>query len=301
MASSSNHLALMNSVLSLAYNMESYPNHLFTAGYRPSRIEPIIKVRLLGDKIEKGERKLNPDIFFISGDRGLFAECKSGERLPGQNLKNYDQIAARHLIKKGIDIPNDNLELDVAIFANDNIEVIKDTFAREGIDYPQIKITEYIGKKYGKDFKDEKLRDLFNRSIELTSKPLLILKFDENSTLEEIAPFVFNTLMSRLVEGKVDFTTREFTEDVIGDIWSSFDQEFQRSLNNKVKSILNYCKIQREFKHFLMKKGEIWTINVKPHWKSRIKFCQNCEKMMRKLRQSRLTDFIDKKNETKSG
>ena len=37
-------LDVMNSVLSLAYNLESYPHHLYKAGYSISRIEPRFNV-----------------------------------------------------------------------------------------------------------------------------------------------------------------------------------------------------------------------------------------------------------------
>ncbi|MBU4076955.1 MAG: hypothetical protein KKI06_09660, partial [Euryarchaeota archaeon] len=67
------HLDVINSVLSLAFNLESYPNHLYKAGYHISRIEPQFNVN----------GTLNPDIFFISDERGLFCECKSHE------LKDY--------------------------------------------------------------------------------------------------------------------------------------------------------------------------------------------------------------------
>ena len=62
------HLDIINAVLGLAYNFESYPNHLFKAGYKLSRIEPIIGV----------PDSINPDILFMSENMGLFAECKSG-------------------------------------------------------------------------------------------------------------------------------------------------------------------------------------------------------------------------------
>jgi hypothetical protein len=39
MEASFDHLDVINSVLSLAYNLKSYPNHLYMAGYRISRIE----------------------------------------------------------------------------------------------------------------------------------------------------------------------------------------------------------------------------------------------------------------------
>ena len=106
--SSFDHLDVINSVLSLAYNLESYPNHLHRAGYRISRIEPRFNISGIG--------ALNPDILFMSDERGLFCECKSGKYYTGQNLKLYQGITTRHLIEKGIDIPAENLELDVGIF-----------------------------------------------------------------------------------------------------------------------------------------------------------------------------------------
>jgi hypothetical protein len=71
MEASFDHLDVINSVLSLAYNLESYPNHLYRAGYRISRIEPRFKVSGIGTP--------NPDILFMSDEWGLFCECKSGE------------------------------------------------------------------------------------------------------------------------------------------------------------------------------------------------------------------------------
>ena len=93
--SSFDHLDVINSVLSLAYNLESYPNHLYRAGYRISRIEPRFNVN----------GTLNPDILFMSDKRGLFCECKSGGYYTGQNTELYQRITTRHLVEKGIDIP----------------------------------------------------------------------------------------------------------------------------------------------------------------------------------------------------
>ena len=95
------HLGVINSVLSLAYNLKSYPNHLHRAGYKISGIEPRFNVSGIG--------ALNPDILFMSDECGLFCECKSGEYYTGQNLKLYQGITIRHFVEKGIDIPQRTL------------------------------------------------------------------------------------------------------------------------------------------------------------------------------------------------
>ena len=99
---SSEHLNVINSVLSLAYNLESYPNHLFEAGYKISRIEPRFNVN----------GTLEPDIIFMSNDRGLICECKTGEYFIGNNVRRYREITIRHLVEKGIDVPKENLDLE---------------------------------------------------------------------------------------------------------------------------------------------------------------------------------------------
>lgn len=276
------HLYLMNSVLSLAYNLESYPNHLFKAGYQIKRIEPKIKV----------EGTLSPDIFFVSNTRGLFAECKTGNYQIGSNLKNYQRISARHLVEKGIDVPSEDLDLDVGIFGYDNINSLKDKLLNEGIDYPQVTIDKYIHKKYGRDFKDSELQTLFNEPVEIKGKPLIILKFDQDSPKEKIAPFVFQSLMARSVNSRETFTTREFTEELIGEVWDSIDGKLQTALSSKVGSLLSFCKSQRELRPYLFKRENIWTIRIKDHWKSKKKFGEDCEKVMGKLNQWTLIDFL---------
>lgn len=282
MANYFDHLYLMNSVLSLAYNIESYPNHLFNAGYKISRIEPKINA----------EGLLSPDIFFISNLHGLFVECKTGNHKIGSNLKNYQKISLRHLIEKGIDIPSEDLDLDVAIFGYDNINSLRYKLLDEGIDYPQVIINKYIHKKYGREFRDNILQKLFNEPAEIKGKPLIILKFDENSSSEKIAPFIFQALMARSVSLKISFTTREFTEDLIGDIWVWLDRKHQRALTNKVRDLLSFCKLQKEMRPYLLKREDIWTIKIKDHWKSKMKFSKDCEKVMRKLNQYTLMDFL---------
>jgi hypothetical protein len=286
MADYFDHLYLMNSVLSLAYNLESYPNHLFNAGYKISRIEPKIKVQGI----------LSPDIFFISDVRGLFAECKTGNRMIGSNLKNYQQISARHLVEKGIDIPSNDLDLDIAIFGYDNINLLNYKLSNEGIDYPQVIINNNIYKKYGRDFKDTELQNQFNEPKEIKGKPLIILKFGEDSPLEKIAPFVFQELMARSISSRATFTTREFTEELIGDIWNSLDSKLQKAMSNKVKSLLSFCKLQREIRPYLIKRDDIWTIKIKDHWKSKKKFSNNCETVMGKLNQCTLINFDVKRD-----
>ncbi len=78
MEASFDHLDVINSVLSLAYNLKSYPNHLHRAGYKISRIEPRFNVSGIG--------ALNPDILFMSDERGLFCECKSGEYYTNKSI-----------------------------------------------------------------------------------------------------------------------------------------------------------------------------------------------------------------------
>lgn len=284
MADYSDHLNLMNSVLSLAFNLESYPNHLFNAGYKISIIGPRINAQGI----------LNPDIFFISEIRGLFAECKTGNLMIGENIKKYSKINTRHLVEKGIDIPSSDLDLDVAIFGYDNLYYLNNKLLNEGIEYPQVLINNKIYKKFGRDFKDLKLKNLFSKEIEIKSKPLIILKFDENSSQERVAPFVFQELMARSMSSKATFTTREFTEDLIGEIWLSLDSKLQQSINNKVKDVLTFCKLQREIRPYLAKRDDVWTIKIKDHWKSKKKFSANCEKVMGKLNQCTLINF-DKK------
>lgn len=246
MGCSFDHVDIMNSVLSLAYNLESYPNHLYVAGYSISRIEPRFAVN----------GGVNPDILFISGGRGLFAECKGGEYYTGENLRRYNSIHARHLIEKGIDIPTDPIELDVGIFG-----------------------------------REAKLQELFAERVEIKGSPLIILKFSENSPLKKIAPHIFQALLARSVSGKVEFTTRELTEEVMGDIWENLDGQLKKTLSNKVGQFLRRCR-NEHLRPYLSKREEIWRVKVKDYWKSRKRFSEDCQGMIRNLDQTSLYDFM---------
>ena len=191
------HLDILNSVLSLAYNLESYPNHLYKAGYFISRIEP--KFSINGG--------LNPDILFMSNERGLFAECKGGEHYTGENLGRYSQITARHLVEKGIDIPTEDVEIDVGIFGKGNLEKLKEKLEDKGITYPQVIMNGIIQKKYGNNFRDPILQKLFAEPVKIKGKPLAILKFTDDSSLKKIAPYISQTLIARSASGRVEFTT----------------------------------------------------------------------------------------------
>lgn len=281
------HLDVINSVLSLAYNLESYPNHLYKAGYRISRIEPQFNVN----------RTLNPDILFISNDRGLFCECKSGEFHTGNNLKTYQNITTRNLVEKGIDVTNENLEFDVGIFGKKNIEVLKDKLQEKGITFPQVVIDEFIQKKFGDDFKDAILQELFNKPLKIERKPMVILKFSKDSSVKKIAPFIFSTLMSRSVSKQTAFTSRELTEESLGDIWDNLDKDLQKSLNGKVRKFLKHCK-SHELKDYLSNNEDIWKIEINEHWKSRKKFSDDCDLLIQNLRQKILFDFgFEEENE----
>lgn len=278
---------MINSVLSLAFNLESYPNHLYKAGYHISRIEPQFNVN----------GTLNPDIFFISDERGLFCECKSGEFFIGNNLKQYDKITIRNLVEKGIDVPKESMEFDVAIFGKENIESLKDRLAEKGITYPQVVIDEFIQKRYGDDFKDPVLHKLFNEPVKINSKPLLILKFVEDSSFKKIAPFIFNTLMARSVSKQIAFTSRELTEESLGEIWDNLDRDLQKSLNGKVKKFLRHCRI-RGLGEYLSNREDIWTIEINDRWNSRKKFSNDCSRLIQKLDQKELWDFgFEEENE----
>ena len=280
MERSFDHLDIMNSVLSLAYNVESYPNHLYEAGYSISRIEPKLSVN----------GGLNPDILFMSGTRGLFAECKGGEHYTGKNLGEYDRVTTRHLVEKGIDIPDETVILDVGIFGKENLEALKEKLRDDGITYPQVIMNRTIQKKYGNDFKDPILQRLFAEPIEIKGNPLAILRFTEDSPFRKVAPFIFQALMARSVSGNVEFTTRELTEEVIGEIWWNLDRELQKTLSNKVGFFLRRCK-NENLKHYLSKKDDKWRIKVKDHWKSRRKFSDDCRRMESNLNQKMLFDW----------
>ncbi len=280
MEESFDHLDVINSVLSLAFNLESYPNHLYKAGYKISRIEP--KFNINGG--------LNPDILFISDQRGLFCECKSGEFFIGNNLKLYERVNTRHLVEKGIDIPIENLEFDVGIFGKKNIESLKDKLEEKGITYPQVMIDEYIQKISGDDFKDPIMQELFNEPIKINGKPLDILKFSKGSSLKKMAPYIFNTLMARSVLKKSNFTSRELTAESLGEIWDNLDKELQKVLNGMVKKILKLCKT-KDLSPYLSNHEDVWTIEINDHWKSRKKFSDDCNYLIKNLDQKMLWDF----------
>lgn len=275
------HLDVINGVLGLAYNLESYPNHLFKAGYKIARIEPKFNV---GSTI-------NPDILFISDNMGLFAECKSGEHKIGANLSRYDSIQLRHLVEKGIDISDENMALDVGIFGNDNLIKLKHRLLEEGIDYSQVILSNEIKKIHGRTFKDPLLESFFSYSVAVNSKPPLILRFTEGSSNKRIAPFVFNTLMSRSLSGKTQFKVQEITAEVVGEIWDKLDKDLKRTMVKKMKKFLNICK-RKHLKDYLQNNEDLWVIDIGEHWKTRKKFSDDCDRLINSLNQKELFDFF---------
>jgi len=275
------HLDIINAVLGLAYNFESYPNHLFKAGYKLSRIEPIIGI----------PDSINPDILFMSENMGLFAECKGGKIKIGSNLRRYDSIQVRHLIEKGIDIPTESLELDVGIFGRDNLIHLKEQLTEKGIDYPQVILDKTVEQIHGRSFKDPKLNALFSESVEIKSKAPLILKFTHSSPVKKIAPFIFTTLMSRLITGRNKFKVRDLTEEVMGDIWDNLDKSLQNTLVDKMKKFLRQCKT-KQLTNYLKNSDDVWSVDIPDHWKSRKKFSDDCNRFIRELDQKDLFYFF---------
>lgn len=275
------HLDIINAVLGLAYNFESYPNHLFKAGYKLSRIEPIIGI----------PDSVNPDILFMSENMGLFAECKGGKIKIGSNLRRYDSIQVRHLIEKGIDIPTESLELDVGIFGRDNLIHLKEQLTEKGIDYPQVILDKTVEQIHGRSFKDPKLNALFSESVEIKSKAPLILKFTHSSPVKKIAPFIFTTLMSRLITGRNKFKVRDLTEEVMGDIWDNLDKSLQNTLVDKMKKFLRQCKT-KQLTNYLKNSDDVWSVDIPDHWKSRKKFSDDCNRFIRELDQKDLFYFF---------
>ena len=275
------HLDIINAVLGLAYNFESYPNHLFKAGYKLSRIEPVIGI----------PDSINPDILFMSENMGLFAECKGGKIKIGSNLRRYDSIQVRHLIEKGIDIPTESLELDVGIFGRDNLIHLKEQLTEKGIDYPQVILDKTVEQIHGRSFKDPKLNALFSESVEIKSKAPLILKFTHSSPVKKIAPFIFTTLMSRLITGRNKFKVRDLTEEVMGDIWDNLDKSLQNTLVDKMKKFLRQCKT-KQLTNYLKNSDDVWSVDIPDHWKSRKKFSDDCNRFIRELDQKDLFYFF---------
>jgi len=283
----SDHLDVVNSVLSLAYNLESYPNHLFKAGYSISRIEPRFNVN----------GTLNPDILFTSPNRGLLCECKSGGQHIGPNLHRYSEITTRHLIEKGIDILKEPFILDVGIFGKRNLELLKDRLKKDGINYPQVMIDEIIQRRYGDNFKDKKLKTFFNEPVAVYGQPLNILKFSVDRSDKKIAPFIFNSLIAWSVLGRKTFTPRELAENSIDTLWNSMDTKLQQALTKKIKNFLRYCK-SRELSAYLQNRDDVWTIEINDHWKSRKRFSEDCDKLIENLAQVSIWEYISNGDES---
>lgn len=280
----------MNAVLSLAFNLESYPNHLYKAGYSISLIEPRLSV----------DGGINPDILFMSETRGLFAECKGATFYIGANLEKYDQITLRHLVEKGIDISTELLELDVGIFGKENLEFLKERLESQGIDYPQVILNHVIQKKYGRDFKDPRLQSLFSIPVEIKGKPLNVMRFAPDSSLKKIAPYVFQTLISRILNGNTEFTTRELAGETLGEIREYLDSQLVKALSSKMGEFLRTCR-KTHLRKYLSKDGETWRIRVNDHWKSRNRFRQDCQKVVEDLDQTTLFDFGVRKDRDQDG
>ena len=222
---------------------------------------------------------------------GLFAECKSGEYKIGANLSRYDSIQLRHLIEKGIDVSDENMGLDVGIFGKDNLIKLNHKLLEEGIDYSQVILSNEIRKINGRSFKDPLLETLFSDSVVIKSKPPLMLKFTEGSSFKRIAPFVFNTLMSRSLSGKTRFSVHEITAEVIGEIWEKLDKDLKKSMVKKMKLFLNRCK-RKDLKDYLQNNKDLWDITIGDHWKTRKKFSDDCNRLINSLNQKELFDFL---------
>lgn len=274
----------MNAVLSMSYNLESYPNLLYKAGYRVVSIEPQFKIN----------GSATPDLVFMSEEYAIIAECKSGEYYAGTNLKRYDEIKIRHLVEKGIDIPSRNIQIDIGVFAGDNIELLSHRLSEIEITYPQVKIDKVIQKVAGNDFKDPELMTLFLNAVEIKGKPLQILKFSVNSSREDIAPHVFQAIVARSINDDPSiFTVRDLAQEIFEDTWDSLDSKFQKALCEKIKEILRFAK-KDQLNPYLRNNGEKWSIKIRDHWKSRKKFAQDCQKVIQNFPQRTLHDWIKK-------
>ncbi|MBU7024156.1 MAG: hypothetical protein HXS40_08300 [Theionarchaea archaeon] len=233
---------------------------------------------------------VNPDILFMSETRGLFAECKGATFYVGANLEKYDQVTLRHLVEKGIDVPTEFLELDVGIFGKENLELLKERLESQGIDYPQVTLNCVIQKKHGRDFKDPRLQSLFLKPVEIRGRPLNVLRFAPDSSLKRLAPYVFQTLISRIISGNTEFTTRELAGETLGEIGERLDSQLMKALGNKMGEFLRICR-KTYLRKYLSKDGKTWRIGVNDHWKSRNRFRQDCQKVVEDLDQTTLFDF----------
>lgn len=279
--SSINHLDLVNAVIGLTYNLQSYPNHFYKTGYHIAMIEPSFKVN--------GE--LKPDLLLMAVERGLLVECKTGNMGTGKNTKNYSNIGMMDVATKGIDIPSEKLELDVAIFGKNNIDKLKDKLKSEGIEYPQVILDGYIEKVAGNSFKDPQLEEQFTTKQSIDGHCPLTLKFSDESTKKLIAAEVIKIFMSRCISGQKEFTSKELTKEMVGEIWDKLDSELQKTLNHKVSKVLAACWGNKEFKTYFKKTDGKYSIEVNDNWKSRRKFSIECNKFIKNLDQKTLLDF----------
>jgi len=143
----------------------------------------------------------------------------------------------------------------------ENLESLKEKLKDEGITYPQV-----------------------------IMHTVHILKFSEDSSLNRIAPYIFQTLTARSASGRTEFTTRELTEELLGEIWNNLDRELRKRLSNKVRKLLRFCK-RNHIQPYLSKKEDIWTIKINDHWKSRNRFREDFQEVVKSLDQRTLFDF----------
>lgn len=232
----------------------------------------------------------NPDLLFMSNENALIAECKTGEYYTGSNLKRYGEINVRHLVEKGIDIPSRNIQIDIGVFAGENLELLTQRLSENEITYPQVKIDEVIQKIAGNDFKDPELINLFSDPVEIQGRPLQILKFSANSSREDIAPHVFQAIVARSINGSSTFTARDLAREIFEEIWDSLDSKFQTALCEKVRDILRFAK-KDQLKPYLRNEGQNWSVKIRDHWKSRKRFAKDCQKVLENFPQKTLFDY----------
>ena len=262
MTTSSKNVLILRALIALCKRDIKLPSIIYDLGYKQIIMDKIIRV--------DGDKTVMPDLIMSSREEN---HCVIWESKSGRNIDN-DQAKRLACIKDKVF--NEQLMLSVRIekdfafdiaYASDgqqcqNIKVDLDRVAREVATvgtFPLVGFhTESGLKTHSGRFKKTNINNILNNGInfDLREVPTEYLRFDKDSPLSEIAPYVMINIVSYATRQESRFSSEQIAKDSFGSSWGHIaSNTIKNEIAKKIDDILFDAR-QNELDGYLTKPGK---------------------------------------------
>jgi len=233
----SSHTLLINAVIGLCKNTNSWIHPLADLGYKVDVIEQSMR-------IDKSEKTIKPDIVVTSNKliHSIVFECNGGTTIDRNQISRYNDLTNNDLSRWANTYTTEDYSHDICImdFAENH-----DSISKQTANFPTLSLSNHYLKKHGK-FSKTKLEEQFRKptSIKKFKPPISYYPFSETEDRSVIMPYVLRAMIS-LFSTKSNDLDISNVEDLsqrilvrVHKLWNKLSKEHQRRLQTTITNLL---------------------------------------------------------------